>query len=76
VKFDLDDLWIDPPPQPRPILPTLSLGLDEIFVTDSVKEQGSHGVPRSRFGDFMPVLSVKLVRRGSAHQPAAIFSLS
>lgn len=57
-------------PKAKVSLPSLSLGLDEIFVTDT----NFHVAPR--LGDFMPVLSVKLVRRGSAHQPAAIFSLS
>lgn len=64
----LDDLWIDPPP--RPILPTLSLGLDEIFVTDANFKDAP------RLGDFMPVLSVTLVRRNSYHSRAAVFSLS
>lgn len=70
MKFDLDDLWLDPPSPSRPILPSLSLGLDEIFVTDM------NFKVEPRLGDFMPVLTVKLVRRGSAHRPAAIFSLS
>lgn len=55
---------------PKVVLPSLSIGLDEIFVTDANFKESP------RLGDFMPVLSVKLVRRGSAHQPAAIFSLS
>lgn len=55
---------------PKIVLPSLSIGLDEIFVTDvNFKSE-------PRLGDFMPVLSVKLVRRGSDHQPAAVFSLS
>gem|GEM_PF-6195545 len=66
MKFDLDDLWIDPPPS-RPILPSLSLGLDEIFVTAPAM---------AGLGDFMPVLTVKLVRLGSRHSRAAVFSLS
>jgi hypothetical protein len=69
VKVDLDDLWIDPPPS-RPILPSLSLDMGEIFVTDANFQVAP------RLGDFMPVLKVKLVRRGAAYQPAAVFSLS
>lgn len=70
MKVFLSDLYAEPAPTPRPILPTLSLGLDEIFVTDA------NFKVEPRLGDFMPVLSVKLVRRGSAHQPEAVFSLS
>jgi hypothetical protein len=55
---------------PKVVLPSLSIGLDEIFVTDS------NFKVEPQLGDFMPVLSVKLVRRGSAYQPAAVFSLS
>jgi hypothetical protein len=74
VKFDPDDLWLDPAPRPsRPILPSLSLGLDEIFVTGPSR---TGEAKPSWTGDFMPVLSVTLVRRGSPHSRATVFSLS
>jgi hypothetical protein len=71
MKFDLDDLWIDlPSPRPAPILPSIDLAFDEIFVTDSNFKVAP------RLGDFMPVLEVTLVRRGSIFRPRAVFSLS
>lgn len=69
MKFDLDDLWSDPP-KPRPILPTIELVQDELFVTDANFKVAP------RLGDFMPVLEVTLTRRGSVHRPSAVFSLS
>jgi hypothetical protein len=69
VTFDLNGLSLDPLPPPRPILPTISLGLDEIFVTDANFKVAP------RLGEFMPVLEVILVRRGIKHPPS-IFSLS
>lgn len=52
----------------KPVLPAVSLDLDELFVTDA----NFRIAPR--LGDFMPVLEVKLSRRGS--ESFAVFSLS
>ena len=56
-------------PARKIILPTIAIGLDEIFVTEANLRRPS------RFGDFMPILSVALVRRGSK-QRSTVFSLS
>ncbi|MCA1659012.1 MAG: hypothetical protein LC642_00500 [Verrucomicrobiaceae bacterium] len=72
MNFLLDDLWPDPPPppNPRPVLPTIALGLHEIFVTD----MDFNG--EARLGDFMPVLCVDLLRRGQKKHRSTVFSLS
>jgi hypothetical protein len=48
------------------LLPTIELGLDQIFVIENTPK---------RFGGWMPILSVALVRRDATHR-TALFSLN